>query len=359
MSKYLKPQLRQYIFIIFTATILLTISFSKAFSKENIFTVEEVAIKGIIEKNFSRDKYINRALNKSFKMLMSKILVSRDLTKIKNIKTKDIKYLINSFQVLDEDYDKDQYEIKLKIFFNEKKIKNMLIKKKIPYSQPEKITVVIIPALFIEGEIKNFQENYFYREWSGSTKNKLIEFILPLEDLEDLSRIEKMKNTIDDASIKQIANNYNEENYVFLFINFENDLLRVYVKTLLEGNKITKNLTYKITNFDDKEKLTYILNDLKIKIEDIWKEINFVNLLMPLSINVKFNHINNNNLDNLKNNLYEVNIIDNYFLEKFDVNYSYFKIFYYGTPKRLKLELNKSGYDLKDNQGRWEIISYE
>ena len=133
MSKYLKQRLRQYIFIIFTATILLTISFSKAFPQENIFTVEEVVIKGLIEKNFNRDNYINRALNKSFKMLMSKILVSSDLTKIKNIKTKDIKYLVNSFQVLDEDYYEGKYEIKFKIFFNEKKIKDMLIKKRISY----------------------------------------------------------------------------------------------------------------------------------------------------------------------------------------------------------------------------------
>ncbi len=359
MSKYLKQRLRQYIFIIFTATILLTISFSKAFPQENIFTVEEVVIKGLIEKNFNRDNYINRALNKSFKMLMSKILVSSDLTKIKNIKTKDIKYLINSFQVLDEDYYEGKYEIKFKIFFNEKKIKDMLIKKRISYSQSKKIRVVIIPALFIENEIKNFQENYFYREWSKGTKNELIEFILPLEDLEDLSRIEKMKNTIDDVSIKQIANNYNEENYVFLFINFESGLLKVHVKTLLEGIKINKNLSYKIASLDDEEKLTYIVADLKIKIEDIWKEINFVNLLMPLSINVKFNHINKSNLENLKNNLYDVNIINNYLFKKFDINYSYFKIYYYGTPKRLKLELNKFGYDLKDNQGQWEIIFYE
>ncbi len=44
---------------------------------------------------------------------------------------------------------------------------------------------------------------------------------------------------------------------------------------------------------------------------------------------------------------------------KFDINYSYFKILYFGTPKGLKSELNKSGYDLKDTQGQWEVILYE
>ena len=80
---------------------------------------------------------------------------------------------------------------------------------------------------------------------------------------------------------------------------------------------------------------------------------------MPLSISVKFNHSSNTNLDNFKRTLYNINIIDNYFFEKFDINSSYFKISYFGTPKRLKSELNKSGYDLKDSQGQWEIVLYE
>ena len=60
-----------------------------------------------------------------------------------------------------------------------------------------------------------------------------------------------------------------------------------------------------------------------------------------------------------KNETATRNIIDNYFFEKFDINSSYFKISYFGTPKRLKSELNKSGYDLKDSQGQWEIVLYE
>ena len=359
MFKFLKQSVRQYIFIIFTATILLIIPFSKSFSQENIFTVEEVIIKGLIDKNFNRDKYINKALKKSLKMLMSKILVSSDLTKIKNLKAQDIKYLINSFQVIKEDYDRDEYEIKLKIFYNEKKIKEMLRNKRISYSQPNRVKAVIIPALFIAGEIKSFQQNYFYKEWNKNIKNELVEFIMPLEDLEDFSKIKKMKDKINDLNLIQIANKYNEENYIFLFMDYENEVMKIYVKTRLEGNKISKNLLYKIENFNNKKQLNYILSDLKIKIEDIWKEINFVNLLMPLSISVKFNHSSNTNLDNFKRTLYNINIIDNYFFEKFDINSSYFKISYFGTPKRLKSELNKSGYDLKDSQGQWEIVLYE
>ena len=90
---------REYIFIILTATILLLISFSKSFSEENIFTVDNVEVEGKIDLNFSRDKFINKAFSKSFEELMAKIVLSRDLEKIKNIRLDKIKNLIKSFQI--------------------------------------------------------------------------------------------------------------------------------------------------------------------------------------------------------------------------------------------------------------------
>ena len=44
---------------------------------------------------------------------------------------------------------------------------------------------------------------------------------------------------------------------------------------------ISKNISYEIANIKDELVLNSILNDLKLKITDIWKEENLVNLLMP------------------------------------------------------------------------------
>ena len=217
MSKFLKHSVRQYIFIILSATILLCTLFSNSFANENIFIVEEVKTKGLIDKNFKRENHINKALSLSFEMLMSKVLVSSDLTKIKNVKIKEIKNLINSIQVLDEKYNKNQYESSFKIFYNEEKIKQLLINKSISFSQPKKISVVLLPTLFVDGKIKSFQENYFYNEWNkNKEKNKLIKFILPIDDLDDFLKIEKLKDTIEDLNMQEIAHKYDEKNYIFL-----------------------------------------------------------------------------------------------------------------------------------------------
>ena len=53
------------------------------------------------------------------------------------------------------------------------------MKKNISFSQPENISAVFFPALFINGEIQNFNENYFYKNWTEVIiKNELINFIL-------------------------------------------------------------------------------------------------------------------------------------------------------------------------------------
>ena len=117
---------REYIFIILIATILLLISFSKSFSEENIFTVDNVEVEGKIDLNFSRDKFINKAFSKSFEELMAKIVLSRDLEKIKNIRLDKIKNLINSFQILEERYQTEKYKAVFKISYNDKKVQNFL-----------------------------------------------------------------------------------------------------------------------------------------------------------------------------------------------------------------------------------------
>ena len=66
MSKYLISSIKEYIFIILTATIFLFKSTSDLSSKENLFVVKDVQIEDSFDVNFSRDKLIDKALKKSF-----------------------------------------------------------------------------------------------------------------------------------------------------------------------------------------------------------------------------------------------------------------------------------------------------
>ena len=360
LLKYLVDNLREYIFIFFTATIFLFILFTKSFSEENVFTINNVTVKGEIDLNFSREKYINKAFLNSFEILMNKILLSRDLTKMNNIKLKQIKSLINHFQILEESYRKDEYKAKIKIFYSDVKIKKFLRQKNISFSQPENISAVFFPVFFINDEMQNLNDNFFYKYWTEiEIKNELINFILPLEDLEDISKIMKMKNRIEELDVDTLVNKYDVKSYVFALMDYQDKKLNIHVKTNFNNNKISKNFLYEVENINDEPALNYILKDLKLKVTDIWKEENLVNLLMPLSISLQYQHSNLEDLDKLRNIFYKISIIDSYTLEEFNINNSFFKIYYYGNPKKLRSELLKFGYQLKNDQGYWQLYFNE
>ena len=66
---------------------------------------------------------------------------------------------------------------------------------------------VFFPVLYINDEIQSFNENFFYKRWNEvEIKNELINFILPLEDLEDVLKISNLKNKIEDISVEDFVN---------------------------------------------------------------------------------------------------------------------------------------------------------
>ena len=89
--KYIITKLREYIFIFLTATIFLFITLSKSFSQESVFTINNVKVEGRVDLNFSREKYLNKTFSNSFEILMTKILLTRDLKKMNDIELDQIK----------------------------------------------------------------------------------------------------------------------------------------------------------------------------------------------------------------------------------------------------------------------------
>ena len=360
MYKYFRIKLREYIFIILTATIFSITFFSKSFSKENIFVIDNVKVETQMSIDFSREKYINKAFLYSFDMLMSKILLTEDLNKLNNVKLNQIKILINSFQIIEETYQQGIYKATFNIFYNGRKVKKFLVQKNISYSEPKNISAVFFPILFVKDRFLNFDENYFYNQWPKlNIENELINFILPIEDLDDIKKIKEIKNQVEEFNFDDLIKKYNTTNYVVTMMNYQNNRLSIYLKTNFNYSESSKNISYELININDEAKLTKILSELKIIITDIWKSENIINLAIPLSIKVKFEYNKPEDLDMLNNTFYKINIIDKYFLEEFNTNNSFFKIYYYGNPKKLSNELLEFGYHLRSDQGKWEIYKDE
>ena len=229
MFKYFRIKLREYIFIILTATIFSITFFSRSFSEENVFVIDNVKIETQMSTNFSREKYINKAFLYSFDMLMSKILLTADLNKLNNVKLNQIKILINSFQIVEENYQQNMYKAIFKIFYNDRKVKKFLVQKNISYSEPKKISAVFFPILFVNDRLLNFDENSFYNQWLKlEIENELINFILPIEDLDDFKKIKEIKNQVEEFNFDDLIKKYNTTNYVVTMMNYQNNRLSIY-----------------------------------------------------------------------------------------------------------------------------------
>jgi len=360
LLKFLDKRIKRYVFIFLTLITFLFASITKSFSEEDVFTIDEIKIKGAIDVNFSREKYLNKAFFNSFEILMNKILLISDLKKVEKLKLKEIKNLIKSFKILEESYREDIYRANFQVIYNEQKVKEFLRKKNISFSLPKNISAVFYPVFYINGKMQNLNENFFYNNWNKiKIKNELINFILPLDDLDDISQITKMRDNLEDLDILSFVSKYGEKNYVFVLMDYGKNKLNIYLKTNFNNNTTSKNISYDVKNVRNEIILNSILKDLKLEIVDTWKEQNLINLLMPLSIKIKFQHSKLKDLDKLRKNFSRMGIIDSYKLEEFNINNSDYKIYYYGNPKKLKAELFKYGYELINNQGVWQLYLHE
>ena len=96
-----------------------------------------------------------------------------------------IKNLVTYYQIINISEEKDNNEIlNFNILFDKDKIHDLFYEKEILYSEISDKEFYILPVLIKENEIFIFNKNFFYKNWNEIDENKLIEFILPLENIE-------------------------------------------------------------------------------------------------------------------------------------------------------------------------------
>jgi len=71
-------------------------------------------------------------------------------------------------------------------------------------------------------------------------KNEIINFILQLEDLDDISKIVEMKNRIEELDIDPFVKLYDVKNYVFALMDYQNKKLNPCIFPKINNNKINK-----------------------------------------------------------------------------------------------------------------------
>ena len=338
-------------------TLLILFQSTNVGSEENYFQIENFKIQEKIETDFSREKIIEESFRQTFNQLLKQILLSKDIGYIKKVKLADIKSFIKSFELQEESFKGNEYSANFNIYFDKDKIGFFLAKNNLVFSAPKSVSLMFFPITLEKGNIFIFEDSIIYKnfyDYAQKEKN-VINYIIPLNEIDELERIKKNKNEIENFDFGYLAKKYNVENYTITIVNLKNKKSTVLLKTHFGKKKFVKTLDYNFSDLENQSNLLKITSDIRKNILDNWKDINSINLYQPVIINFKFFHRNIKELNNLEEALDKINIITEYSILEHDKDNTTFKIAYLGNPKRLSQEFLELDYELVVMQGSWAI----
>ena len=108
-------------------------------------------------------------------------------------------------------------------------------------------------------------------------------------------------------------------------------------------------------NLNDDETIKSIIKNLKLTYEDFWKTRNRINTSIRLTLNIKVDNIKNSKIINLEKNLDEIDLIYDFFIFKFDKDFTYYQIIFNGTPDIFLKRMSDKNYRFNTQNKIWTL----
>ena len=342
--------------IIFALTFLFFISSDHSLASNHTLAVEELEISKEIDLEFSRIKIIDEAFKKAFYRLLSQILNSTDIKKLKNVNMREIKTLVENFKIKNEVFRENKYYANFDVYFNKKKIKFFLEKKNLFYSNPKQISVLFLPIIIEQENLHLFNDNIFYKYWlTNKVQSGLINYIMPLEDIDETLNLIRSQENLENLDIIEIAKKYNTENYILSLIYLENKKLNFFSKIKFQEYKKNSNLIFHKVDTKDADSILSVIKKVKMHLDDIWKDFNEINTSIKLSINLILNSNDEDKISKFENTLTKIDDINSFSIKKFDLNKTVYEIVYNTNPNKLIKQFSIYGFKIVNVEDLWLI----
>ena len=356
MKNIFKIYYFKFLYIFFIILSLNIFFFSTAKTEAKSFDINNIDITRPFEINFNKNEVIDEGFRKAYNELLSLIVKSTDLKKINQIKLNEIKGMIESFTIKEEKFINEIYYVNLGVSFNKKKVFNYLEKRNIFPSVPEKKKFLFIPLIIDEDkkDLLIFYNNKIYELWNNDIgKSQLVEYILPAEDLEDLKLLKSKFELIEKYDFKEITNKYDMDDSIIALIFKNEKEVRILSRITLDLDVTLKNQSFSNINFGDEKEINIIINDLKTMYEDYWKNYNQINTSIKLTLNVKVKNTNSYKILNFEKILNETYLIYNFFISKFDKDFTYYEIIFNGSPDIFLKKMSDKNYKFNTENKIW------
>ena len=337
-------------------TILILVVFFKTgtlLSDNNLFNVNNI----LIEKkaNIENSEQANQAIKKGFDQLIKKILLKEDFSKISDLNFSDIKQLVTYYNI-SKNVEKENDKIKYSITFDKDKLHKLFYQKKIMYSDIQEKEFFILPILIKSDEVFIFSNNYFYNSWNKLNNPDLIEFILPLENIEIIQNINESKDSLLDLNLNSLFKEYPDRNKALVLIETNNLIeKKIYFKALIQGKSFTKNIILKRGDLEKAKFNDQVVLTIKDEITNLVKEQNLIDIRTPSFLNVKLELNKKNSLVLFNSKIKNIDLIENMFVREFNKDYVEFKIKYLGKLENIINLMKKEDINLKFKNNEWII----
>jgi len=341
---------------LFKQIILILIIFSKTenlLSDNNLFNVNNI----FIEKrdNISNKQLANLAIQEAFKELLKKILLDEDILKLSNLNLSSVKSLVAYYNVSQNNKENNN-QLNFSVTFDKDKIHNLLYKNKILYSNIIDKEFYILPILLSNDKIFIFSNNFFYDNWNETNEDELLEFILPLENIEIIQNINKSRNNLLDINLSILLKEYSNKNIALAFIeNSEFGVKKIYLKTRIQSNLISKNLNLKKNDLEKYDFDKKTIFKIKQELTKLVKSQNLIDISTPYFLNVKLNLDKKSNLVLLSSRIKKISLIEDIFVQEFNKDYVKLKIKYLGKLEKVINQLQIKDISLRLINNEWFI----
>ena len=131
--------------------------------------------------------------------------------------------------------------------------------------------------------------------------------------------------------------------------------MNVFLKAKLRDSKKVKKIEFELENLENKEVRHDIIRNIKLYINELWKEENLINISVPsyLTINTKIK--DSNSLKKIIGNLEKISLIDNYTIEQLNNKSAKIKIKFFGKIKNLQNSFKDNGFEIKILHDEWNL----
>ena len=324
-------------------------------SENNLFSVNNI----LLEKkdDITNKQLTNKAISEAFDKLINRILLKEDVQNFSSLDILKKKELVSYYNI-SKNSEGEKDKINFNVTFDREKMHSLFYQKGVSYSDIADKDLFILPIFIIKNEVFIFSNNFFYNNWNKSDKLELIEFALPLENIEIIQEINKSKNNLLNLELDLLFREYLNENKALVLIEEINTKqAKVYLKTKIQTKEISKNLNINIRN-DNLNKIQFyekIIFEIKKEMTNLIKSQNLVNIGTPSFLNVRLNIDEKNNLFSFNSKIKNIDLIDTVLVQEFNKDHIFLRIKYLGNLDKIMNQLNKENVKLKLIQGQWFV----